>query len=312
MIMMVSLFCFTGCRKSPEDSDKIQVVCTTFPLYDWARELIGEDNPNVKLTLLLKNGVDMHSFQPTTEDIAAVSDCDVFIYVGGESDAWVEDVLKDAVNKDMVKINLLDCLGDNKRLEEHKEGMDEDHEEEEEEEEYDEHVWLSLRNAILFVEEIEKTMVALDGEQSSVYSRNANAYVKKLEELDGKYEDMVKKSTKDTIIVADRFPFLYLVEDYGIDYYAAFAGCSAETAASFETVVFLADKLDELKLYYLIIIDNSSTDLADTVIEAAKDKEHEVLVLDSIQSVTKDDINNGKTYLSVMENNLTVLEKALE
>lgn len=309
IILILSMLTLTGCRRTLGDPNKIQVVCTTYPIYDWAREIIGEDNENVELTLLLKNGVDMHSFQPSTEDVAVVASCDVLIYVGGESDAWVDDVLKESINDDMVVLNLLDCLGEHKKLEEHKEGMEG---EAEDDAEYDEHVWLSLKNALVFVEVIKDTMVALDDEGRDIYEKRYNDYKKELTELDNEYQSVVDNANKNTIIVADRFPFLYLTSDYGLDYYAAFSGCSSETDASFETVVFLADKLDEIGASYILIIDNSDSSLAETVIDTSDSKGADVLVLDSLQSVTKKDIENGKTYLSVMKDNLQIIKKALE
>lgn len=320
VIFALSLVFVSGCKKTLNDSDKIQVVCTNYPIYDWVREIIGDDNDNIELTWLLDDGVDMHSFQPGTNDIALISSCDVLIYVGGESDEWMSDVLDEAVNDDMKVINLLDCLGDNKKQEEIKEGMESEegeHEHDEEgehehEEEYDEHVWLSLKNAKHFVEEIKSVLIEVDEDNKEVYKENCDSYVEKLDELDKQYENVVKNAAKDTIVVADRFPFLYLVEDYGLDYYAAFVGCSAETEASFETIVFLSDKIDELGLSSVLVIDNSDEKIAQTVISNTNDKNQKVLILDSLQSVTKEDVKAGKTYLSSMTDNLKIIEESLK
>ncbi len=330
---------------------KISVVTTIFPEYDWVKEVVG-DNENVELTMLLDNGVDLHSYQPTAEDIMKIGTCDLFIYVGGESDEWVDDALKEAVNKDMKVINLLDTLGSSVKEEEVKEGMqaedehdhedgDEEHEDadekdhedadedehdnhdedaeaeehghdhEEGEVEYDEHVWLSLKNSQVLVSAIADSLAEIDTVNADTYKNNAEAYNKKLADLDAKYEDVVANAKNKTLLFGDRFPFRYLVDDYGLDYYAAFVGCSAETEASFETVSFLVDKVDELGLKAVLTIENSDQKIAKTIIDNSKDKDAVVLIMDSMQSTTSDDVTAGETYLTIMENNLKVLEDAL-
>ena len=301
--------------KKSEDS-KIKVVTTIFPEYDWVKSIVGEDNSDVDLTMLLDNGVDLHSYQPTAADIMKVSDCDLFIYVGGESDAWVDDALKEAVNKNMKVINLLDVLGNTVKEEEVKEGMEAEEEEEgeenEEEPEYDEHVWLSLKNAKVLCKAIADNLCEIDPENKEVYTQNEKDYVAKLDALDQEYQAVVDASTKKTLLFGDRFPFRYLVDDYGLDYYAAFVGCSAETEASFETIKFLAEKVDELGLKNVMTIEKSDQKIAKTIIENTKDKNQNILTLDSMQSTTSDDVKNGTTYLSVMEKNLEVLKEALQ
>ena len=285
-------------------TDKLSVVTTIFPEYDWVREIAGD---KADITLLLNNGVDMHSYQPTAADMMKISDCDIFIYVGGESDAWVEDALKEAVNKDMTVINLLDILGDAAKPEEPLPGT----EPEEDEEEYDEHVWLSLKNAELLCSEIAKEMSLADTENADIYSQNAAEYIKKLDGLDKEYAAAVSASKHNTLVFGDRFPFRYMTDDYGISYYAAFNGCSAETEASFETVAFLAGKLDELGLGSVMTIDGSDKKIAETIIESSEDKNRSILTLDSIQSTSMKDIENGASYYSIMESDLGVLKEAL-
>ena len=270
------------------------------------------------LTLLLGNGTDMHSFQPTMEDILKVSTCDLFIYVGGESDSWVADALKGAGNPDRKTINLMDVLGDQVKEEELVEGMqDEDghtHEEEhthDDDLEYDEHVWLSLKNASLFCDTIASSLADADPEHSRLYQQNAEDYEEKLAALDQEYQTSVEKSQSKTLIFADRFPFRYLIDDYNLTYYAAFAGCSAETDASFETITFLAGKLDELNLPAVLTIENSDQKVAKAVIENTNTKDQKILTLNSMQSVTTKDVEEGTTYLSIMENNLQILKEAL-
>ena len=399
---------------SEEGSDKLQVVATIFPEYDWVREVAGQGENSVdtsvadkvEVSMLLDNGVDLHSYQPTAADIAKISTCDVFIYVGGESDKWVDDALKEAKNKDMVVIDLMDVLGDSVKEEELVEGMEgeeeedeaseedaveteeteessdeskeesasvenvgnsgspnspapvvqseesdnpgfsdegsleltdeeaeaeeeetevaeaeeEDHEDHEDGEghhhddgeiEYDEHVWLSLKNAEVLTEKIADSLGSKDVENASAYKANADAYIEKLSDLDTEYQSAVDAATVDTILFGDRFPFRYMVDDYGINYYAAFIGCSAETEANFETVIFLSGKVDELGLPAICTIEKSDQGIAETVKNNTKTQDQEILTLNSLQSVTSTDVEAGANYLKIMTDNLSVLKKAL-
>ena len=474
---------------------KLKVVTTIFPEYDWAKAVLGDKAENAELTLLLKSGVDLHSFQPSAEDIAKISEADLFIYVGGESDGWVDDALKEAKNKNMKVINLMEVLGDKAKEEEMKEGMQEsEHEhshgkevstfedsevkdralsdwkgewqsayplaksgaldeafkekaektgkmtaeeykayylkgyesdiakinidgdtisftdesgktvksaykylgtyiqnwstgtkatmyrseaedknsgapiyveindhmiepaepehfhirfsnesfdaikdpesywptfypaamtaeevndelaghDHHEETEYDEHVWLSLKNAELYVNKIAEDLSALDAANAENYKKNAEAYNKQLSELDTQYADVVKNAANKYLLFGDRFPFRYLVDDYGLDYSAAFVGCSADTEASFETVRFLAEKVDEKKLNNILVIENSDQKIANTIQQNTQEKNQKILVLDSMQSVTEKNIADGETYLGVMQKNLEVLKQALQ
>lgn len=488
--------CLAGCgqKKSNEQSDstddgKLKVVTTIFPEYDWVKEIAGDEASNMDLTMLLDNGVDLHSYQPTSDDILKISDCDLFVYVGGESDDWVDDALKNATNKDMKVINLLDVLKDSikteeampgmqaeeghnhgyahfedsdvqdrtlsdwdgdwqsvypylqdgvldevmekkaesgeKTAEEYKEyyengyktdvsqitidaenntmcfvkngvaskatyeykgyqiydyesgsrgvryffeatsgdadapkyvqfsdhgiapgkaehfhiyagndGFDALSEEmenwptyypadmsgkeiaedmlEHEEKEYDEHVWLSLKNAQTLCKAIAEALETADPDHKDTYAANVDAYLEKLSSLDGQYQDAVANASQKTLLFGDRFPFRYMVDDYGLKYYAAFAGCSAESEASFETISFLAKKVDELGLKNIMTIENSDQKIAKTIRDNTKDKNQEILSLDSMQSTTSEDVKNGTTYLSVMESNLDVLKKAMQ
>ncbi len=314
------LGCLAGCTSSsskkalPEDNGKLQVVTTIFPIYDWVRNVVGDESDSVDITLLVDNGTDLHSFQPTPEDILKISTCDVFIYVGGESDAWVDDALSQAVNKNMVVVNLMDVLGDSAKEEELVEGMEAEEEEEEGEEEgpeYDEHVWLSLKNAVTFSDAIYNALAVADPDHSSEYATNVLDYTMELSSLDNKYEETVSNAKRTTILFGDRFPFRYLTDDYGLKYYAAFVGCSAETEASFSTISFLCDKSDELNLPVVMVIDGSDRQIAETIVLNSASGDKKILELDSMQSVTAKDIENGTTYLSIMEENLEVLKEAL-
>ena len=487
----------TASTKQPSaDNDKpdeksLKIVTTIFPEYDWVHEILGDKADRAEITMLLDNGVDLHSYQPTADDIVKISDCDLFIYVGGESDGWVYDALKNATNKNMKVINLLDVLGDSVKAEETVEGMQEEehdhdhgHDEEitkgdiedrtlsdfagewkslypyllngdldeycehkaeededrsttkdtylekykaswqcdadrisingetitftfadgkivsaeysyagyqpklndegkissvryqfetvdadapkyvqfndhghepgeaehfhiyfgsdsfdtlmdsknnpffvkntlsvdeildelmghEHEEESDEHVWLSLKNAKVLVNAISKSLQELDPDNKDTYAANSDAYVKKLSALDADYQAAVDGATYKTVLFGDRFPFRYLVDDYGLDYYAAFVGCSAETEASFETISFLAKKADELNLPCVLTIEGTQHKIAETIVKNTTAKNQKVLTMDSMQSTTSKDVANGTTYLSIMEKNLSVLKAAL-
>ena len=490
------------------ESEPFSVVCTIFPEYDWVKEILGSHAENVEISYLLDDGVDLHNYQPTADDIVKISTCDLFVYVGGESDEWVEDALAEAANKDMKVITLMDVLGDSAKVEELKEGMqesehehdhdhskevstfednevqdrplsdwegdwqsayplvldgsldeawehksedgkmtaeeykdyytkgyksdysaisihddhikftdndgnetesdyeytgyyiqnwstgtkaamyrfeavdkesgapvyiefndhiiepekaehfhirmsnesydaivdpegnwptffdaaltpdevcdevighghsdededEEEHEHEEGEEEFDEHVWLSLKNAKVLCAEIEKNIEAIDSANAADYKANLDSYVGKLDELDNSFQTLVDGSSVKTLVFGDRFPFRYFVDDYGLDYYAAFIGCSAETEASFETIAFLADKVKELDCKTIFTLENSSKDIANTIISTSG-KSVDIAELNSLQSVSNDEIANGASYLSIMQKNYDVLAGILK
>ena len=296
---------------SQSGSKPLKIVTTIFPEYDWVREILGDKADKAEVTMLLDNGVDLHSYQPTADDIIKISDCDLFIYVGGESDGWVEDALKEATSKDMQVINLLDVLGEQVKEEEVVEGMEAEEEESEDEPEYDEHVWLSLKNAETLCNAINDALETIDPANKDVYAANAAAYLEKLTALDSEYQSMVDNAARKTVLFGDRFPFRYLVDDYGLNYYAAFVGCSAETEASFETISFLSGKVDELGLPCVLTIEGAQHKIAETIVQNTAEKNQSILTLDSMQSTTSTDVANGTTYLSVMESNLDVLKQAL-
>ena len=324
LVAVMATLGISACRKENSNQEtkiqkesNIKVVTTIFPEYDWVRQIAGKEADQMDITMLLDNGVDLHSYQPTAEDIMKVSDCDLFVYVGGESDSWVDDALKQVKNKDMQVVNLLDVLGNSVKEEEVIEGMESEEEEEEsdgeeEEPEYDEHVWLSVKNAEVLSKAIADALEKADPDHKDVYQENASAYSEKLRDLDAKYQEVVDGASQKTLLFGDRFPFRYLVDDYGLSYYAAFVGCSAESEASFETITFLSNKVDELGLKNIMTIENSNQKIAKTIIENTKEKNQKILTLDSMQSTTSDDAKNGTTCLSVMEKNLEVLKEALQ
>ncbi len=473
------------------EGGKISVVTTIFPIYDWVREIVG-GNENAEITLLLDSGVDLHSYRPTVQDIVKVSTGDVFIYVGGESDDWVDGVLAEAVNQDMKVVNLVEAMGEDIKPEEIVEGMEHEHgheheeiepedirdrsltefagewrspvpaaesgeldpffaheaeeegstpeevraehiagwacgvtaigidgdsitftaadgsactasytyagftpvtaqdgditavryqftadsgdapkyvqfndhghepgkaehfhvyfgnesfealmsaesdpffvpadlsaagimselashghehqDHEHEEEEMDEHVWLSLRNAQKLAAVITSALCEADPGNASAYRANADAYIAGLADLDARYAEVVGSAACRTVLFGDRFPFRYLADDYGLTYYAAFSGCSAESEASFATIVFLARKVDELQLPAVLTIEDPKFRIAETIVANTLNKDQKILSLDSMQGTTAADIAAGMTYLSVMESNLAILEDAL-
>ena len=319
----------TNAKANSKNGSKIKVVATIFPAYDWAKEVIGKNDAD--LTMLLSKGVDLHSYQPTVQDIVKISESDVFIYVGGESDGWVKDALKNVRNKNIQVVNMMEVMGDRAKAEEVKEGMeaehehehehdhaaehhdahDHDHDDDEEEEELDEHVWLSLRNAQLLTSAISVALQKADAKNAASYKANCLAYNKQLAALDAQYESAVKAASKKTLVFADRFPFRYLTDDYGLDYFAAFVGCSAETEASFKTVMFLANKSDQLGVNNLLVIENSDQKIAKTVNKNSKNKNRGILVMDSMQATDAKAVKGGATYLKSMQANLEVLKQAL-
>ncbi|MCR5087707.1 MAG: metal ABC transporter substrate-binding protein [Lachnospiraceae bacterium] len=342
LTVALTVCCFTACSGEKKDDGKLHIVTTIFPEYDWALNVLGENPAEAEVVMLLDNGVDLHSYQPTVDDIMKVASCDLFIYVGGESDGWVKDALAQATNKNMIVINLLEVLGDKVKEEEIVEGMehehdhdhedgdhddddhdhdhedgdheehDHDHEHEDGEVEYDEHVWLSLRNAETLVKAISQAVEKLDSANAEAYRKNTEAYVGKLRALDERYKTAVAGATNRTLLFGDRFPFRYLTDDYGLKYYAAFVGCSAETEASFETIKFLTGKVDELGLSAVMTIEGANHKIAETIVANTQAKNQKILQLNSLQSTTSEDVKKGATYLSVMEANLAVLTDALK
>ncbi len=343
LLLILFVVCVSGCGGAEKGAvkkadapgtgvPKLKIVTTIFPEYSWTKEILGSNEKNVELVLLTKKGTDMHSYQPSAEDILRIAGCDLFIYVGGESDKWVDKALKEGGNPKRKVVNLMKLLGDRAKAEESVEVMEKhDHHERHDtdnydkdkhehdkdehhhnEAEYDEHVWLSLKNADIACKAIAENLTALDSKNADAYRANYEVYSKKLAALDEKYKEIVDKATVKVVLFGDRFPFRYLADDYGLKYYAAFNGCSAETEASFQTVAFLAGKMDELHLPAVLTIEGRQHKLAQTIVENTKAKNQKVLTLNSMQAVPEAEIKKGTTYLSVMEDNLKVLREALQ
>ena len=310
-------------------SKKISVIAVTYPQYDWLKNVLGGRADAVDLKLLIKNGADLHSYQPSAQDIAAIAGANMVVYVGGESDEWIEKALAATPKEGRIEVNMMKVLGDRVKEEEVVEGMqvetkeitEENHEhakghhhhDEEEEVENDEHIWLSLKNAEILVKALAESIAKLDTAHATEYHMNAALYIAKISALDAQYRATMENATLKTILFGDRFPFRYLVDDYGIKYYAAFVGCSAESEASFETITFLAGKIDSLALPAIFTIDGSDGKIARAILDASKkSKNAEVLMLNSMQSVKDEQIKAGADYLSIMRDNLEVLRKAIK
>ncbi len=314
LFLIAALLCLylPGCGNAPEaqDDGRVRVVVTIFPLYDWLRTIAG-DSTGLDIVWLLDSGVDLHSYQPSVSDMLTISTCDVFVFVGGESDGWVHDALDGADNRNMTVVNLMHSLGDRVREEETLEGMELSPDEADGETEYDEHIWLSLGNAEAAAGLIAEALSTADPVNAGTYRSNAEAYQAELRSLDARYRSVTDTAARHTLLFGDRFPFRYLAEDYGLTCYAAFAGCSAETEASFETVTFLAGKVDELGLPAILTIDGGDQRLAETIANSTRSRDQAILTLNSMQGISTRDISSGKTYLTIMEDNLAVLETAL-
>lgn len=363
-------------------TQKLHIVATSFHEYDWLRQIIGTEQDYITLTLLIDNGVDLHSFEPSIADIAQISTADLFVYNGGLSESWVKDIVAHA-NEERAKKSehalqtfiVMEHLGNKVKSEVMTEGMQEgahahkhthntqqaqqeqqaqhvqrarhehdshaDHEYHEHHDKQhshctdpshnhnehhdhanctdpshnhhhaDEHTWLSLKNAIHTCEQLTLILASLDPARKEIYAQTAKKYIKLLQELDTKYTAEISTSPRNTVIVTDRFPFLYMMEDYNISYFAAFHGCSAETEASFKTIAFLSDKVNEFDIKTLLILEGGLKNLAKTIAQNSKNKDCNILELNSMQSITKEDIAKGATYYSIMSKNLDTLKQAL-
>ena len=336
-IFVAALFALVACGDTSKNNttkeSKLSVVTTIYPEFSWTKSILGNQADSVKLELLMKNGVDLHSYKPTAHDVAKIASADMVIYVGGESDEWIKDALAASPKKGRIEINLMDVLGDRVKAEEIVEGMqaeeehehnkvaepaevihkdEHEHHHHDEEVENDEHVWLSLKNAEIIVKKIAEELSKLDAAHAIIYKQNTDAYVAQIQSLNAEYRETVEKAVRKTVLFGDRFPFRYLVDDYSIKYYAAFVGCSAESEASFETIAFLAGKMDAESLPVIFTIENSNGKIAKAVLAASKKSQNaQILILNSMQSVTEKQIAEGIDYLSLMKSNLDVLKKAL-
>ncbi len=342
--------CGGGSSKSSSGGHGLKIVVTTFPIYDWVSNVLGDNLQNVELSMIINTGVDLHSFQPSTDDIIKIANADLVVYTGGVSEEWIHAAIDQSKNENMVDICLIHAIGnrvifddhghhdhddhdhhehgheghghdehkheehdhkDEHKHDEHKhEGHDHDHDHHHDHGHDDEHIWLSLVNAQLCVDAITAALAKLEPEQASVYFTNAGVYNRKLQELDAEYSNMVASKSKNTVIIADRFPFTYMFEDYDLENFAAFSGCSAESEASFETIKFLAEKADEIQTKTIVKTKSSGHNIAETVKNATSGKNQEIIVFDSMEDITGDQLGSVD-YISIMKSNLDALSKAL-
>lgn len=303
-MLLLSLCSFCACGES-EDTQGISVVSTIFAPYDFAREIAGR---NASVKMLISPGSDSHSYDPTPKDILAVNNCDVFIYIGGESDRWVEEILSSVDNPDMKVIKLIDCT-EELYHEEYKEGMEHDHDHgDEEESEYDEHVWTNPRNAAIICEKISEALCEVDADNAESYNANLTAYKAELSSLDEAFKEVVENGARKEIIFGDRFPLIYFVKAYGLDYYAAFPGCSSETEPSGATIAFLINKVEDDEIPVVFHLELSTGKIADTICEATGAQK---LQFNACHNVSKDDFEAGVGYLELMWQNVETLKTAL-
>ena len=302
----LTLLLASGCDFSSDG--KLHIVCTIFPQYDWVRELT-KGVQNVEITLLEDSGADLHNFQPSAADKVSILNSDLFVYTGGESDDWARTLLENA-EKDVRSLDLIEALGERALTEE--EGIEESGEHgHEHEDEVDEHIWLSVQNAKALVSAIQEELCAVDEGNAALYQSNAASYLAELSALDEAFEETVSSAKRSVLVFADRYPFRYLAHDYGLTCYAAFSGCSAESEASFATILALVKHVEENALPYVMVLENSTQGIAKQVIDNTKSKDQGILVLNSLQSVTREDIESGATYLGLMKEDLAVLKTAL-
>lgn len=319
MLLLISLCAvgFSACSPlslHSEGDGALKVVVTIFPPFDLAREVGGE---RVTLTLLQDNGADLHNYTPTSATLNALSSADVFIYIGGTSDeAWVDQAIEASGNDKLTKLCLMDCvepihaeLEADWSGEEHEHGHEHGHEEhahDGHDHSADEHVWVSVRNAMRIVEAISDVFGLVDTDGAGYYAARAKAYVERLSLLDTELEDIFENTNIPLAVIADRFPFVYLFHDYHVPYLAAFSGCSTETNASFDTQIRLIDAVLDNSLPCVFTTESGDGILAKTV---SVETGCRVIALDSMQSVTRGDIESGATYISIMEKNISVLKE---
>ncbi len=304
IIAFLLLFPLTGCVAKKEELAKLHIVSTSFPGYDFARAITKEAD-DVEVSMLINPGMEVHDFDPAPKDIVKIKESDIFIYVGGDSDEWIEDILEDLDSSQTKVIKLMDLV--DMKEEEHVEGMEE-HEHEHDEIEYEEHVWTSPMNVISIINKLKEEIKKMDSKNKESYEKNANEYIEKLENIDKDIKDLVQNAKRKELIFGDRFPLLYFVKEYGLSYYAAFPGCSEQTEASPKTISFLVKKVKEDGIPVVFHIELSSGKIAATIAEETGAK---VLEFHSAHNISKSDFDKGITYVDIMKKNIEALKQAL-
>lgn len=302
-IIVLAIGAVIGISSINKNSEKISIVATNFPAYDFVRAVVG-DKADIKI--LVKPGAETHDYEPTPSDIIDINNSKLFVYTGGESDEWIEDILED-IDADKTKMfKMMDAV--EVVEEEAVEGMEEEHEHEEEVE-YDEHVWTSLKNAIKIIDHVKDELIKISPENKDEFEDNAKNYTNKLAELDSKFKDIVRNANRKVVVFGDRFPLRYFVDDYGLKYFAAFPGCSEQTEASSKTIAFLVNKVKAENIPVVLKIEMSSGNIAKTIADETGAK---VLTFNTAHNVSVDDFNNGMTYAKIMESNIEALKEALK
>lgn len=293
-------------------SEDKRIITTIFPIYDITRNVMGSDD---EIMLLEDTGVDVHSFSPSLRESMHIRNADLFVYIGGESDKWVADLLNMKTSDNFHSLNLFDRI---EKLEESDNNIadtdhhtDDDHSGEQSDEiEYDEHIWLSVKNIINMTRIICDKLIEVYPERCELFETNANSYIAKMQTLESEYENVCANKV-NKLIFADRFPFLYLIKDYNLNYFACFKGCSTESEASYEVKRKVIDEINTNDVDYVLVLETSDQNLANSIINNSKCKEGvEILVLNSCQSVTRNEAKH-LTLIKILEDNLEVLKKVL-
>ena len=296
--------CLCSCASQNEadnaDSQKLKIISTVFPPYDLARQIAGD---NADISILLPPGSESHTYEPTAKEIIEIQNCDIFLYIGGENEQWAEKIISSNKSDSVKTVKLIDCVKTLEEAELHEEEHEEEHSHE-----TDEHIWTSPKNEQLMLTAVYDAICEADPENKAVYTKNKDSYNKQLTELDKAYKEAVGNAKNKTIIMADKFPFRYLAEEYGLDFYAAFSSCSDESEPSAAAMTSLISKIKELKIPVVYYLEFSSTKVADTL---CSETGASSLMLHSCHNVSKEDLEKGISYVDLMKQNLENLKTAL-
>lgn len=296
--------CLCSCASQNEadnkDSQKLKIISTVFPPYDLARQIAGD---NADISILLPPGSESHTYEPTAKEIIEIQNCDIFLYIGGENEQWAEKIISSNKSDSVKTVKLIDCVKTLEEAELHEEEHEEEHSHE-----TDEHIWTSPKNEQLMLTAVYDAICEADPENKAVYTKNKDSYNRQLSELDKAYKEAVGNAKNKTIIMADKFPFRYLAEEYGLDFYAAFSSCSDESEPSAAAMTSLISKIKELKIPVVYYLEFSSTKVADTL---CSETGASSLMLHSCHNVSKEDLDKGVTYVELMKQNLENLKTAL-
>lgn len=299
LLSVLLIFSFAGCVEEKEDDGVLSIVVTAFPHYDFARQ-ITKGVENVEIKMLISPGNEVHTYEPSPSDILAVSSCDVFIYTGGESDTWAKNILSSSENGDMTVISFMDLCSDSISM----------HEKEHEGHEhvYDEHVWTSPSQAAYIAHAIKNVLIGIDRKNADKYIENGDEFEKQIRKVENTFMEVVNERVRDAVIVADRFPFYHLAEEFDIEYFSAYPGCSSSTEPSAAVIAELSEKVKNENIPYVFTIEFSNQKIANNVISGT---DAEILTLHSCHNVTAEDFEKGVTYIDLMSVNAQNLRKAL-